>query len=566
MKKVQYLLVLFVLLFAFAITFTTSSDLNQDLSRHLKLGEIIWKQHAVPQTNLFSYTNPSFPFINHHWLAELSFYLLASYLGLNSLYIVKLFSTLAALAIALRYSIRRSNLPISILVTTFSIPLLLNRQFIRPELIGYLFFSLLLYIATQTKLKKNQLYAIPLVMLLWANIHITYIFGLFILFVYLCSLLYKREKNYLLYSIIAGSFLITFINPNGLQGALYPLFIFKNYGYAIVENQNLFYLSSMFRDLTISYYFVSSVFIIIAIFSLLIQKKYRATIFLATFFTLTYFQFRHMPFFVFTAIFFLPESFNFILEKIKYKEKILSYLTYFLLFFLPVLIIFFISNTYYRTFDLDRSFGAGFDESVKPAADYFKSNNLPGNIFNNFDIGGYIIYSLYPDQKVFIDNRPEAYPADFIQKIYIPLHSDINVRKKIFSKYNIHTVLVSHTDKTPWSQTFIQQMNTDNNWHLVYLNSTIVIYTDSKTFVDKKNDTSYLSQVIRNENEYIKLAMLSSYLYSLNKSELAEMALKKAQKINPSSCAIKRYQYSLYKDGPYFMDAEELKRNSWYCF
>ena len=43
--------------------------------QNLKLGKIIWETKTIPNTNLFSYTNPNFPFINHHWLSENIFYL-----------------------------------------------------------------------------------------------------------------------------------------------------------------------------------------------------------------------------------------------------------------------------------------------------------------------------------------------------------------------------------------------------------------------------------------------------------------------------------------------------------
>ena len=40
-----------------------------------ELEELKSKTHAIPSINLFSYTFPSFPFINHHWLSEVIFYL-----------------------------------------------------------------------------------------------------------------------------------------------------------------------------------------------------------------------------------------------------------------------------------------------------------------------------------------------------------------------------------------------------------------------------------------------------------------------------------------------------------
>src|SRR3990167_2163720 len=53
-----------LLFFVFSFLFRTDYSFDQDLGRHLKLGEIIIKTGNVPRINLFSYTNPDFPFIN----------------------------------------------------------------------------------------------------------------------------------------------------------------------------------------------------------------------------------------------------------------------------------------------------------------------------------------------------------------------------------------------------------------------------------------------------------------------------------------------------------------------
>ena len=48
---------------------------------------------------------------------------------------------------------------------------------------------------------------------------------------------------------------------------------------------------------------------------------------------------------------------------------------------------------------------------------FLRTEQLRGPIFNNFDVGGYLIYSLYPRERVYVDNRPEAYPATFFAEI-----------------------------------------------------------------------------------------------------------------------------------------------------
>src|SRR3989344_6194604 len=64
-------------------------SINQDISRHIKSGQIIWETKQVYKTNLFSFTEPNTPFINHHWLSEIAFYGLNNVIGLKGLILFK---------------------------------------------------------------------------------------------------------------------------------------------------------------------------------------------------------------------------------------------------------------------------------------------------------------------------------------------------------------------------------------------------------------------------------------------------------------------------------------------
>src|SRR3989339_1432694 len=70
--------------------------INQDIGRHIKTGEMIWQTKAVPKTNLFSFTVPDHPFINHHWFSEVIFYFLNLMIGLKGLIVFKVFMNVIA--------------------------------------------------------------------------------------------------------------------------------------------------------------------------------------------------------------------------------------------------------------------------------------------------------------------------------------------------------------------------------------------------------------------------------------------------------------------------------------
>jgi len=64
-----------------------------------------------------------------------------------------------------------------------------------------------------------------------------------------------------------------------------------------------------------------------------------------------------------------------------------------------------------------------------------------------------LIFNLYPE-KVFVDNRPEAYTADFAQNVYIAAQEDPVVFAKLDSRYHFNAIVYSHRDFTPGPKIF----------------------------------------------------------------------------------------------------------------
>ena len=108
--------------------------------------------------------------------------------------------------------------------------------------------------------------------------------------------------------------------------------------------------------------------------------------------------------------------------------------------------------------------------------EFFKSQNLKGPIFNNYDIGGYLIFHLFPQEKVFVDNRPEAYSVDFFKKIYIPAQESDEKWRELDTKYKFNSIIFSHRDITPWGQKFLASRLADKSWENVFTDERVIIF------------------------------------------------------------------------------------------
>lgn len=148
-------------------------------------------------------------------------------------------------------------------------------------------------------------------------------------------------------------------------------------------------------------------------------------------------------------------------------------------------------------------------------------------MFNNFDIGGYLIWKLYPEEKVFVDNRPEAYSVKFFSEIYKPMQEDKAKWAELAEKYKINFIFFAHTDVTPWGQNFLKNIVKDPAWKMVYLNENALVLvknTPANAGVisrlaiseDKAIDRVASDLQSSNENKADLNLVMSRFFYNIN--------------------------------------------------
>lgn len=474
------LLIFFLGLFGHRITAFT-----QDLGRHLKLGEIILAQKKIPQVNLFSYTFPQFPFINHHWLSEVIFYFFYKWFGTDSLIFLKAIILGLAFFPLFVYRQKRVGWPISLGSGWAVLLLFQQRTEIRPEIFSYFFLSIYLLLLDEEKLFKKYFWVLPLIQILWVNIHIYFFLGPALVFLYFAASMFypsqqkKWKKKLITLTLICLGCLL---NPHFFKGALYPLYVFKNYGYQVVENQSLLFMTRYYGGLYFPYFFFVFVLVLLTfIFSLINQSVFSIVSFVL-FSGLAFGAIRNIPLFGLGV--YLPATRNIFLIKVKLLKKLgengllnLKLLFYFL--FLPAIAVStfrYLSGQVYLKQYSNKRFGLGVVKGCQAGVDFLKTNQVQGPVFNNFDIGSFLIYSLYPQQMVFVDGRPEAYPADFFEHIYILTQENEAKWQEIDQRYNFNYIFFSHTDVTPWAVNFLKRISRDQNWQLVFLDDYAIIF------------------------------------------------------------------------------------------
>jgi len=528
------LLVWFGFLMANKIDLTTS-----DLGRHLQNGRWVVENHfnlfeknSPVHENFYSYTNPDFQVPNHHWGSGVLFFLIYKLSGFSGLSLFYIFLSLVTFSIFFLIAKRESNFTVAMMLSLLLLPLMAERREIRPEIFSYLFAAIFLWSLwawRKKELATSRLYVLPILMILWVNSHVYFFLGLFLIGTYWLqemaqSLLAKlSDEEFLekargvknLTAVLILSTLAALINPFGWKGLVYPLQIFRNYGYTIVENKSVWFVEN-YGIVNSNFMPIKTVLVLMILSFVLIfiinKKKTSVPYLIFTIFfgTIGWLAIRNFTLLGFFALPILALNFENIFtpsrkDNLPAKENSLA-----VMYIIVAIFAIFANYQFVSLHSGDR--GVGLLPGNEAAGEFIQKENIKGLIFNNYDIGGYLIWNLparnaspagnaastagwHSDaggpasEKVFVDNRPEAYPDSFFSEIYKPMQENPGIFKKIDQQYNFKAIVFSARDITPWGQNFLKTIKGDQDWALVYSDNYAIIYLKknkiNKGIIDK---------------------------------------------------------------------------------
>jgi len=470
------LLVLWLCFFLFKqIDLTTA-----DLGRHLKNGELILQgEFDVLKSNFYSYTQADYPFVNHHWLSGVIFFLIFKISGFAGLHFFGVFLTIITFIVCFYLAKKSGGSGIAIFASLLVIPLIAQRREVRPETLSCFFAALFFLILYRRKQSKNHLFFLPLIQILWVNSHIYFFLGPLIMVAFLIedivfSVRNKQELDKKLFAVFFLVLFSTLLNPFGLKGALHPLSVYGNYGYRILEEQSVIFLQGLGFIKNPNFLLFKAVFSLLILSFALALIKNRSAISLANFFLacgislMAWVAIRNFTLFGFFCLPIISANLRNIFPRKKIDKEALLILSF-------LIFVFTLFSHYENLPVAGNAFGLGLMQEVNKSAEFFEEQGIQGPIFNNYDIGGYLIFHLFPEHKVFVDNRPETYPASFFQDIYIPLQQDEELWREKSEEYMFNTIFFYRRDATPWAQPFLIERIKDPAWIPVFVDNYAII-------------------------------------------------------------------------------------------
>ena len=204
------LALLFILPIAFYLSITP-----HDYWFYVRVGKDILQTGAVPRVDTFSYTYPGRPIFYQPWLSAVIFWWAYALGGATLTYLLR--GICIAIAYAIVWTIMRELGTGPKIATLLTILLGFSSSMnwsMRPQMFAYPLFAAMLWVLWRWQTGRTKwIWILPLITLLWANLHGSFILG----FVLMGSALIfgtGDRKQLLIWSGL--SLLATFVNPRGI--------------------------------------------------------------------------------------------------------------------------------------------------------------------------------------------------------------------------------------------------------------------------------------------------------------------------------------------------------------
>lgn len=206
-------------LWAFGYTAMRGSDLWW----HIATGRWIVDHGTIPRIDEWSFSAAGRPWLQHEWLSDLLFQWWVAPWGVGSLVYWKWLVIILTFGLLFHTAVRITRDPVSsfagvLLAVATAAPFM----DIRPHLYSYLGTVLVIHLVLD---RRQPPVYLPLIFLVWANMHGGFFFGLMALFILLAPAAFYGDRAFRIRAGLTwlASALVCLINPNGIEAFAYPL-------------------------------------------------------------------------------------------------------------------------------------------------------------------------------------------------------------------------------------------------------------------------------------------------------------------------------------------------------
>lgn len=456
---------------------------DPDTFWHISTGQWILDNAQFPTVDYFSYTAVGKPYISTEWLSQVFFAAAFKCGGWHAVVILTAISCSAIVGILYFYLVRHLRFSVAVGWAALTAVAISMHFLARPHIFSYVILVIwtinLLDIYDDDSFNISSLISLAPLMVLWANLHGSFTFGLALLYVFAGYRLYQNivRQNYtkcrrilIIMLVVTLSALIT---PYGIAPAFETkeLLDLKFTISKIIELRSIDFQTHQFH-----------LIIFVALFSVMASlgirlRGARLIVFgIITLLGLRYTRGLAM-FFLLTPIilarpasacaWWLMPQHSQTSDGDDASDPVLQFLQ-------RQSIAILISNIAIAALiTVSAWWRGGFapPENIAPKAaiDFVKRTNITGNVFNNYGFGGFLIFSGIP---TFVDGRALPFGDEFLKK-YFDASSLIDIKSsfELLDEYNVAWIILQPNEP------LTKAIALSKSWNKVYFDKYSVVFT-----------------------------------------------------------------------------------------
>lgn len=428
--------IVFIAIFTMAVRIPADSDTWW----HLRAGQYIVENQTIPTTDPFSHTRAGELWINHSWLAQIFWY------GLYSVGdwagVALALATLVTIAFWFIWKQIEGNLFVAAFAMILGAIVSSVVWVARPQMISFVLAAVVAYLLNRFKRHDGRLLPwLPLIMLLWANVHGGFAIGFMLMVAYLVGEVvnnvtahkddpvvgWSRLRHLVI--VIVISLIVVVINPHTWRMWLYP---FQTVGISALRDFIQEWQSPNFHLIYVQPFVLMLLLVVAGIARANRRADWTDLALVAMWTTWALFAARNIAIFglIVTPILarytdlawtkqwqawgYTTVPFSTI-SRVNPKSKIESLKSKVNWALLILVVIAALIKIY---IPLTPSANLKAEKAALPydAVEFIQNIHPTGPIFNSYNWGGYLIFKLSSQYPVYIDGRTDLYDDAFIRR------------------------------------------------------------------------------------------------------------------------------------------------------
>jgi hypothetical protein len=461
----------FVVVLAFGLfAMAARGMLDPDIWWHLRTGQLIVHNHHLFHADPYSFTRSGQPWVNHEWLFDVLAFALYRVAGAGTL--IFAFALITSSTFLLVFSRCPGKPYMAGVVTVLGAIASVSSWGVRPQMISLLLATVFLFLLEHSDQRPGVLWWLVPLTVLWVNLHAGYALGISLIALSLLGSaldsVFQAERSAQsavhlrrLFVVLVACCSVVLINPYGVQMYVYPFQTLRSPGMQRFIQE---WFSPDFHDPKYLPVVLMILGILLGIASSPKRLTARELLLLLPTMASALWSVRHIPVFMVVAAPMLAgflegwrggarvRLFNDANGKSRPSAVLVN-----------ALLILGVAGfaTARAWWVVQQQPAAEARQFPAAAVSFLVKERPPQPLVNHYNWGGYLVWKLYPDYRVYIDGRADVYGDDFMSQ-FASAYYITNDWKKPLRQWSIWTVVL------PPDSPLVTALRSSPEWKQIY--------------------------------------------------------------------------------------------------